>query len=173
MALLCALTMLAACGTAYRDTSVPMVTKADFDPDRYLGTWYEIARFPVPFQRGCTATTATYGAVDADTISVLNQCRDGSPDGPLKSIQGTADIVGPGKLRVQFSSVPFVRAPYHVLFVDNAYQIAVVGVPNGRAGWILARSPQISEARRADAEEVLRGAGYAVDLLYDVPHAQP
>jgi apolipoprotein D and lipocalin family protein len=167
---LLALAMLSACGTVYRDTGQPIVAQAAFDATRYLGTWYEIARYPVSFQRGCTATTATYGAIDAGTISVLNRCHDGAPDGPLKEIAGTADIVGPGRLAVQFSSVPFVRAPYWVLWVDEDYQTAVVGVPNGRAGWILAREPRISSARRAQAEAVLRANGYDPGALIDVPH---
>ena len=169
--LLLALLALTACGTQYRDTSQPIVAKQDFDAARYLGTWYEIARFPVPFQTGCTATTATYGAVDEDTISVLNACRQDTPQGPLKQIKGTADIVGPGKLKVQFNGIPFVKGDYWVLFVDNSYETAVVGVPNGKAGWILARSPQITDEKRADTEEVLRGAGYDVSQLIDVPHA--
>lgn len=165
--------LLTACGTQYRDTTTPITAQQDFDAARYLGTWYEIARYPVPFQEGCTATTATYGAVDADTISVLNQCREGRPDGPLKEISGTADLAGPGQLKVQFTSVPFIRAPYWVLWVDETYETAVVGVPNGRAGWILARSPRISEARRSKADSVLRQNGYDPAQLFEVPHASP
>ena len=168
--LLFALLALTACGTAYRDTSTAIVAQSDFDVGQYLGKWYEIARFPVVFQRGCTATTATYGAVDATTISVQNTCRDGAPDGPLRSVSGTAELVGPGQLKVQFSSVPFVRAPYWVLWVDEGYETAVVGVPNGRAGWILARTPEISPARRAQAESVLRKNGYDPQGLLTVAH---
>ncbi|WP_227271126.1 lipocalin family protein [Roseobacter weihaiensis] len=167
---LLALVLLTACGTRYRDNTQPITAQADFDPARYLGTWYEIARYPVAFQRGCTATTATYGALDADTISVLNTCRQDSPDGPLRSVKGTADISGPGQLKVQFASVPFVRAPYWVLWVDETYDTAVVGVPNGRAGWILARRPRISDAKRAEAEAVLRANGYDPAALLNVQH---
>jgi apolipoprotein D and lipocalin family protein len=162
---------LSACGTQYRDTSQPMASVQDFDVSRYLGTWYEIARYPVPFQDGCTATTATYQVIDADTVSVLNQCRDGTPEGPLNQIEGRADLVGPGQLKVQFASVPFVRADYWVLWVDNTYQTAVVGVPNGRAGWILARAPQIDPDKRQQAMAALVRNGYDPKDLYEVPHA--
>jgi apolipoprotein D and lipocalin family protein len=163
---------LTACGTAYRNTDVPMVAQADFEPEDYLGTWYEIARYPVPFQRGCTATQATYAPLAPGRISVLNTCRDGSPDGPLKQIEGTADIVGPGQLKVQFPSVPFVRSDYWVLWVDETYQTALVGVPNGRAGWILARTPEISPEARAQAEAVLRANGNDPTQLIEVAHAR-
>lgn len=171
--LLIALTLMTACGTQYRDPSSPITAQADFDPSRYLGTWYEIARFPVSFQEGCTATTATYGLIDDTTVSVVNRCRDGSPDGPLREIKGTATIEGPGQLRVRFSSVPFARAPYWVLWVNDTYEIAVVGVPNGRAGWILARRPEITEETRMQAEDILRANGYDTSALIEVEHKAP
>jgi apolipoprotein D and lipocalin family protein len=165
---------LAACtGEAYRDTSVTIAAQRDFQPERYLGRWYEIARFPVIFEEGCTATTADYGAIDAETVSVLNTCRKGNPDGAAEQIAGTARIVAPGELKVKFASVPFVAADYWVLWVDEDYQTAVVGVPSGRAGWILARTPTIDPARRAEAEAVLARNGYDPSRLYDVPQAAP
>ncbi len=162
--------VVSACsGGVYRDPSVAMAPQSDFDAERYLGLWYEIARFPVPFQKGCTATTAEYGSIDATKISVVNTCRQDSPDGPLRRIEGTADIVGPGALKVRFGSVPFIAADYWVLWVDDAYQIAVVGVPSGRAGWILARTPSFSAQARARAEAVLVANGYDPAQLINVP----
>jgi apolipoprotein D and lipocalin family protein len=168
--LLCVL--LAGC-SSYRDRDVPIAAQADFEPARYLGLWYEIARYPVSFEEGCAATTAEYGRIDADTISVVNSCRQGGPDGPEEQIAGTADVVGPGQLEVSFDSVPFVAADYWVLWVDDRYETAVVGVPSGRAGWILARTPEISDARRARAEQALIDNGYDPDRLIDVVHAAP
>ena len=81
--------LLSACsGGVYRDTATPMQPQANFAPERYLGRWYEIARYPVSFQEGCTATTADYGAIDASTVSVRNTCRQDSPNGPARSIDG-------------------------------------------------------------------------------------
>jgi len=160
--LLAAVVLLASCAS-YRDRDVAMTTQA-IDPSDYAGRWYEIARFPVWFQRGCTATTATYEVVDADTLSVVNTCRDSSVDGPVERIEGTAEVVGPGKLEVRLGAIPFA-APYQVLWVDAGYDTAVVGVPNGRAGWILARTPRIGEARLAEAKAVLRANGYDTSAL--------
>ncbi len=165
---------LAACtGESYRDTDTPMAAQRDFQPERYLGIWYEIARYPVFFEQGCTATAAEYGAIDAETISVLNTCRKGAPDGPREQIAGTARIVAPGELKVSFDGVPFVAADYWVLWVDEDYQTAVVGVPSGTSGWILARTPTIDAERRARAETVLARNGYDPRRLYDVPQAAP
>lgn len=164
--------VVAACsGSVYRDASVAMAPQSDFDAERYLGLWYEIARFPVPFQKGCTATTAEYRSIDQTTVSVVNSCRQDSPDGPLRRIEGAADIVGPGALKVRFGSVPFIAADYWVLGVDEDYQVAVVGVPSGRAGWILARTPSIMAEDRVQAEAILVANGYDPAQLINVPHA--
>ncbi len=174
LAVLALCSTLSACaGGSYRDTAVPIAAQRDFQPERYLGRWHEIARFPVIFERGCTATTADYGAIDAKTVSVLNTCRKGDPDGPADQIAGTATIVAPGELKVKFDSVPFVAADYWVLWVDADYQTAVVGVPSGNAGWILARTPTIDPARRAEAEAVFARNGYDPTRLYDVPQPAP
>jgi len=152
----------------YRDTEVPIASKALFEPARYLGTWYEVARFPVPFEAGCVGVTAEYGLVDDGVISVRNTCRN--PDGSVKSvIDGTAQIVGPGRLEVSFPSVPFGASDYWVLWTDEGYRTAVVGAPNGRSGWILNREAQIPADRLAAAREILDFNGYDVTRLMEVP----
>ena len=170
---LLSLALLAGCAAddgsffaVYRDTDVPISSKALFEPDRYLGTWYEIARFPVPFEAGCSKVTATYGPRDDGRISVLNICRN--PDGSEKSrITGNAEIVGPGRLVVRFDGVPFVAGDYWVLWTDEDYQTAVVGAPNGRTGWILNRSPQIRADRLQAARDILAFNGYDVSRLME------
>ena len=161
------LAALAGCGASsgYRDTDVQISSAAAFDPARYTGLWYEIARFPVPFQAGCTAATARYDLRSDGSLRVINTCREGAPDGPERSVRGSARVVGPGRLEVEFDSVPFVRAPYWVLWTDDSYETAVVGLPSGRAGWILSRTPNIRPDRWAAALEVLDFNGYDTSRL--------
>ena len=151
----------------YRDRSVPIASAALFAPDRYLGRWYEVARYPVPFEAGCTGVTADYADLSDGGISVLNTCR--GPDGAVKStIAGRADVVGPGRLKVRFPAVPFIAADYWVLWVDEGYRTAVVGAPDGRSGWILNREPTIPPDRLAAAREVLDFNGYDLSRLMAV-----
>ncbi|MEM1130792.1 MAG: lipocalin family protein [Pseudomonadota bacterium] len=167
---LAALTILTACA-GYRDADVSMAT-VDINPELYAGTWQEIARFPNPFQRGCVSSTANYGFIDATRLRVLNTCQTNDPNDAEREIYGTADVVGPGQLEIRFSGVP-VAAPYWVLWVDDTYETAVVGVPSGRAGWILARSTEVSPEKLADAIAVFRDNGYDTSqLIYDASLAQ-
>jgi apolipoprotein D and lipocalin family protein len=154
---------------SYRNSGVAISSQA-IDPARYAGLWYEIARFPVAFQRGCRETTAQYGVVDADTLSVVNTCRKGGPQGELDQVVGVGEITGPGQLKVSFDSVPFIAAHYWVLWVDDAYQTAVVGVPSGRAGWVLSRVSDPSIARQQQALQVLRANGYDTSKLIFTEH---
>jgi apolipoprotein D and lipocalin family protein len=151
----------------YRDTETPISSKAVFDPERYAGVWHEVARFPVPFEAGCAGVTAEYGLRDDGLLSVLNICRNA--DGTEKSrISGTAEIVGPGRLKVRFASVPIVAADYWVLWTDETYRTAVVGAPNGRSGWILNRDPVIPPDRLKAARGVLAFNGYDLSRLMEV-----
>lgn len=163
------------CGTQagaqpYRDRSVPMGVVAALDLERYLGLWYEIARFPNRFERGCVAVTAEYGALPDGRISVRNSCRKEALDGPLQVAEGTARVEGPGRLSVNFVAwLPFARGNYWVLHVEPDYSMAVVGEPTGRTGWVLARNPRISDRMYDRALAVLARNGYDTDQLYLVP----
>jgi apolipoprotein D and lipocalin family protein len=132
------------------------------DLSRYLGSWYEVARYPVFFQRGCTRSKATYSQTRPDRINVTNTC---IRDGKLSSITGDATIKAPGKLRVSFSKfIPF-RADYWVLYVDKSYTTAVVGGPGRSTGWILSRKPNRSRESLGAALKALERNRYDVSRI--------
>lgn len=156
----------------WRDRDVPMRVVANLDIERYLGLWYEVARFPNRFERGCVGVTAEYGRLPDGRISVRNICREERLDGPVRSIEGTARVEGPGRLSVNFVAwLPFARGPYWVLHVDPDYGMAVVGAPSGRTGWVLSRTPAMSNDRWARARAVLTANGYDIARLEIVPQA--
>ncbi len=153
----------------YRDTSVPMAVEGALDLNRYLGKWYEIARFPNRFERGCVGVTAEYSLKAGGDVRVLNTCRKDTLEGPVTVADGSARIEAPGRLSVTFVPwLPFARGDYWVLYIAPDYSLAVVGNPKGTTGWILARTPKISTAERARAESILSKNGYDVSKLEDV-----
>lgn len=120
------------------------------DVPRYMGTWFEIAKFPNWFQKKCTgATQAEYSLKPDGTVQVVNRCRLAS--GAMSEAIGTARQVGPAtspKLQVRFapawlSFLPFVWGDYWVIDLDDHYQLAAVSEPKRQYLWILARTPHV------------------------------
>jgi apolipoprotein D and lipocalin family protein len=121
----------------------PVVSVPVVDLNRYLGKWYEIAGFPMFFQRACLGdTTAEYGLRPDGDVSVDNRCRKESG---FDGVVGKAWVVagtGNSQLKVQFFW-PF-RADYWVIGLDADYRWAVVGNPNRKYLWILSRTPRLA-----------------------------
>ena len=161
--------LLASCGQppVNLDSAMPLETVDYVDLDRYLGLWYEIARFPNGFEENCEGVTAEYGRRDDGLISVTNTCRKGSPDGEKDVAEGRARIVDEktnAKLEVSFFG-PF-WGDYWVIGLAEDYSLALVGEPSGRYLWILSRTPTISDETRDAAINDLRRMGYYTDELY-------
>jgi apolipoprotein D and lipocalin family protein len=113
---------------------------------RYLGTWYEISAFPQRFQKGCTATRATYSLREDGDIEVLNRCRKGGLNGEEDTAQGRArvvDRVTNAKLEVSFFW-PF-WGDYWIIDLADDYSFAVVGHPSRDYLWVLSRSPTLPD----------------------------
>lgn len=132
------------------NAAVPEPARA-VEVDRYLGRWYEIARYDVgAFQAGCEASTADYSLREDGEIRVLNTCRDGSPTGEVRTAEGRARIVEDSrnaKLEVSFFG-PFYFGDYWVLDHAEDYSWSIVGEPSGRFLWLLSRTPDPAPAVR-------------------------
>ena len=116
-------------------------TVDEFDLSRYLGVWYEIARYDHSFERGMDNTMAQYILEDDGKVVVLNT---GWKDGKFKIAEGKAkypDPAGkPGALKVSFFL--FFYSEYNVMMVDENYQISLVGSKAEKYLWILSRTPE-------------------------------
>ena len=167
-----ALAMAAGCATSTtaRLRLPPLQTVTHVDLSRYLGTWYEIANFPQRFQRGCTATTATYTLRADGDIDVLNRCRKDKVDGEVKSALGRARVVDHStnaELEVSFFR-PF-WGDYWIIDLSDDYSHAVVGHPDRDYLWILARKPTMDEATFQSIVTRLQAQGYETSRLVRTP----
>ena len=133
--LLCGLSVLAL-------AQAPVVSVPSVDLGRYSGKWFEIASFPMFFQRNCVAdTTAEYALAPDGGVTVHNRCRT---DSGYDDAIGKATVVegyGNSRLRVSFFW-PF-KADYWILGLDPEYRWAVVGNPNRKYLWVLSRTAQL------------------------------
>ncbi len=145
-----ALSQHAAAQTA--SATLPAVaTIASLEVPRYMGTWYEIAKFPNRFQAKCAANTrAQYLAQPDGSVQVLNSCT--TADGSTTQALGRAQQVGAAnspKLQVRFapewlSWLPLVWGDYWVIDLDADYQLAAVSDAKREYLWVLSRTPQLS-----------------------------
>lgn len=160
---------LAGCATFEKgpvgNRAVPEPLKA-VEVDRYLGRWYELARYEAGFQKDCEAVTADYSLKAPGQIKVINSCRKGAVDGKAEQATGKAKIVkgsNNAKLRVSFFG-PFY-GDYWVLDRAEDYSWSIVGEPSGRYLWLLHRQPNPGAAEIARMKARAAQMGYDVGLL--------
>jgi apolipoprotein D and lipocalin family protein len=143
------------------------------DLSKYLGTWYEIARYPHSFQENCFASQANYTMLADGIIRVVNRCRLGGFDGELNEAEGKAWIVDKAtnaKLKVQFFW-PF-SGHYWVIILDPEYQYAVVGHPSFDYLWILNRSQKMDPQLYKKLLQKIEQRGYDTTKLIATPQTK-
>jgi apolipoprotein D and lipocalin family protein len=152
-------------------STVPFV-----EVDRYMGKWYEIARFPQSFQRNCGATTAEYKLRADGRVDVINSCKRIDKPGKIQDARAIARVVDTqsnAKLSVSF--VPILRqfgffgGDYWILELGDDYEYAVVGSPNRNTLWFLSRTAVMNAELYQDLLERVRLMGFDVDRLVKSP----
>lgn len=140
--------LLVVVGCKYMEKEPPshLDTVSHVDLNRYMGVWYEIARYPNSFQKGCVGSKATYTLMNDGKVSVLNECYDGSFSGKLRSVKGKAWVVDKetnSKLKVSFFW--FFAGDYWIIDIADDYSYVVVGNPKRKYLWILSRNKTMEE----------------------------
>ena len=162
--------LMSCCTT--KDPLGPPATAETVDLNRYAGRWFEIARLPMRFQKAGEAAIAEYGSNPDGTLSVHNIAI--RPDGSQHDIRGRAKVLNPPantKLAVRFSTWfgPLIPMPkegnYWVLHVDDHYQEAIVGTPNRKYLWLLARTATIPGQNYAALVAKAEALGFDVSRL--------
>jgi len=148
-----------------------------FDLQRYLGTWYEVARLDHRFERGLTDVTAKYSLRDDGSVEVVNRGFD-SEKGEWRDVTGKARFVGErdvASLEVSFFG-PFYGG-YNVVALDPGYTAALVSGPSRDYLWILAREPnpprEVVERLVARAGELGFDTGSLIYVTHGRAAAQP
>ena len=162
---------MSSCVTMSRNTIKPLETVNFVDLSRYVGQWYEIARYPHRFQEGCVGSKATYSLRDDGKINVVNECFEKLSSGKIRSAKGRAWVVDNetnAKLKVSFFW-PFA-GDYWIIDLGRNYEYAVVGHPERKNLWILARSPQMDEATYRSILKRLHEQEYDTTKLIRTDH---
>jgi len=159
--------MLAAC-TGKPDS---VVAVKEFELDRYLGTWYEIARLDHSFERGLDNITAEYSLRDDGGVKVINRGFS-KEDNEWQQAEGKAyfvDNADTGYLKVSFFG-PFYGS-YVIFELDkNNYQYAFISGPNTSYLWLLARTPQVDRKITEQFIQQAQKLGFDTSKLIYVEH---
>ena len=160
MILVTSLALAAGCASTLKVDNAPV---AALDLNRYLGEWYEIARFDHSFERGVEQAKANYTQNADGTIKVVNT---GIKNGKPKTAIGKGKATDtPGLLRVSFFG-PFY-ADYRVMLIDKDYTYALVGSGSDDYLWILSRTPSLDyDVKDAILEEICRRGYDAKKLIW-------
>ena len=150
----------------------PLESIASLDVPRYMGTWYEVAKYPNWFQKRCIAnTSATYAVQPNGMLQVLNRCQkeDGSITDALGEAKQVGDTNSP-KLKVRFapawlSFLPFVWGNYWVIDLDPQYQLAAVSEPSRKYLWILSRTQTVEPKVYEALMQRLKQQGFNLDAI--------
>jgi apolipoprotein D and lipocalin family protein len=154
------------------ETRQPLSTVASVDLVRYAGTWYEMARLPMWFQRHCIDSKAVYTVRPDGKIGVHNECV--TDTGGLDQVDGVATVVDTNtkaRLAVTFDNFfarlvgPSREGNYWIIDLDPDYQTALVGTPDRRYLWILSRSPHLDEATYQRLVDTAQQLGFPVSEL--------
>jgi apolipoprotein D and lipocalin family protein len=141
----------------------------NFELQKYLGTWYEIARFDHSFERGLEGTTATYSLRNDGKVKVVNQGYEGNLNGKLKTAVGKAKLSSPETPRnLKVSFFWNFYAPYNILELDTNYQYVLIGSNSDKYLWILSRTPQLDKVIFDQLIEKAKARGYDTSKLITV-----
>jgi len=150
---------------------------SNLDLNKYVGRWFEIARLPNRFQDKCASDVeANYALRPDGRITVVNRCRE--QNGAVTEAAGVArrvDGAPPSVLQVRFapaflSFLSAVWGDYQVIALDDAHTHAVVGSPDRKYLWILARSADLDQATYDRLLGVAKQQGFDVSRLLRTKH---
>lgn len=163
-AVLC--TCMAFLGGCSSDPDIDKTTVKELDLTKFIGKWYEIARYDHSFERGLVGCTADYSFKDDGMIRVVNSGYKNSFDGKYSESVGKArrpDDSKPGQLEVAFFANFY--ADYWVLELDSNYTYALIGSKKDKYLWILSRTPVMDPDDLNFIKQRITMRGYSLDDL--------
>jgi apolipoprotein D and lipocalin family protein len=152
-------------------------TVARVDLARYMGTWYEIARLPMRHEPAdATDISAHYTLRDDGKVDVCNRMRR---SGEVEEAAGEASAADDSGSRLEVSFlpeglrwIPFTRGDYWILALAPDYSVSLVGSPDHRYLWLLARDPQLEEITRTHYLAIAERQGFDLARLIHTPHTR-
>lgn len=161
--LVCIMLGLGSCRADNGNQKIDNSTIETLDVARFMGKWYEIARYDHRFEKDMTNVSATYTLLNNGRIEVLNA---GYKNGEYKEIKGKAKQPNPddpGKLKVSFFL--WFYSDYYILDIAPNYSHVIIGSSTDKYLWIMSREPVLPDNVLSELIEKIRQRGYDTDRL--------
>jgi len=160
-----------ASGSLWAETNKPLDLVPALDLQRYLGRWYEVARYQHGFEKTLVGATAEYSLREDGKVSVLNSGFKKTLEGKYTDVKAVAwrpDDAVPGALKVKFFGL--FTSDYLVFGLDDVdYQWALVGDNSRKYLWFLSRTPEVAPELLEKMQGIAEAQGYDLSTLYIVP----
>lgn len=148
---------------APRNRCIDRTTVSEIDLERFMGRWYEIARYDHPFERHLEAVETDYRLLPDGKIEVINRGTD-DRTGKEKVARGKARTTDhAGRLRVSFFW--FFYSDYNILALAPDYSWALIGSHSPKYLWILSRTPQLPASTLREILHLAEQRGYSTAPL--------
>jgi apolipoprotein D and lipocalin family protein len=148
----------------------PMQTVPQVDLPRFMGPWYVIANIPTFVEKGAHNAVETYALNPDGSIATTFRFRKGAFDGPEKEYHPTGYVVpGTGNALWGMQFIWPFKGDFRIVWLEPDYSITVIGREKRDYVWIMAREPQIPEAKYQEIIAFLKGVGYDVSQVQRVP----
>ena len=155
-------------GCAGNQPPIPPVDYVDID--RFMGDWYVIANIPTRLERGAHNAVESYRLDDDGTIATTFTFRDGGFDGKTKQYNPRGfvrDTETNAEWGMRF--VWPIKADYRIAYLDTDYSVTIIGRNKRDYVWLMARQPELPEARYQELVARIEAMGYDVSQLQKVP----
>ena len=168
---LIALLFIVACSTVRDDSNVQIMQTVPYvDIERFMGDWYVIANIPTFIEKRATNAIESYRLNGKGEIETTFTFYQDNPNGKKKKYTPTGFIYNTetnAEWRMQFVW-PF-KAPFLIIDLAEDYSYTVIGVPNRKYVWIMARKPYLPDENYKEIIQKLSEAGYDVTKIQKIP----
>ncbi len=158
--------LLAAC----QSQPLPPVAMArDVELERFMGSWFVLAHIPLPPEKQAWNAVEHYRLRDDGRIATTFVFRKGDAEGPLKDYHPVASVSDEDAALWKMQFLWPFKADFRISWLDDAYQVTVIGREKRDYVWVMARTPQLDDARWQQIEAFLTEQGYEMERMRRVP----
>ena len=148
-----------------------METVPYVDIERFMGDWYVVANIPTFVEKGAHNAVESYELNPDGTIATTFKFNKDSFDGPVKTYRPTGFVMD--RKTNALWGMQFVwpfKGDYRIIYLDDAYQLTVIGRAKRDYVWVMARKPDFSDAEFDRIKEFIQSVGYDAGKLQRIPH---